>query len=135
MMTPPRASDVLPSARASAALVVAALAAFLAACQSQRDSRAGATHTESAAASVAEADAGRGCAADNGGLTLADGFCAAVFADSLGHARHLTVSPSGVVYVNTWSGEYYGNAPLPKGGFAVENEVTLQVHLELAKEE
>jgi polyisoprenoid-binding protein YceI len=27
------------------------------------------------------------------------------------------------------------NAPLPKGGFAVENEVTLHVHLELAKEE
>ena len=27
------------------------------------------------------------------------------------------------------------NAPLPKGGFAVENEVTLQVHLELAKED
>jgi polyisoprenoid-binding protein YceI len=27
------------------------------------------------------------------------------------------------------------NAQLPKGGFAVENEVTLQVHLELAKDE
>jgi polyisoprenoid-binding protein YceI len=27
------------------------------------------------------------------------------------------------------------NAELPKGGFAVENQVTLQVHLELAKEE
>ena len=27
------------------------------------------------------------------------------------------------------------NAPLPSGGFAVENEVTLTVHLELAKEE
>jgi len=27
------------------------------------------------------------------------------------------------------------NAELPKGGFAVENEVTLNVHLELAKEE
>jgi polyisoprenoid-binding protein YceI len=27
------------------------------------------------------------------------------------------------------------NAPLPKGGFAVENDVTLAVHLELAKEE
>jgi polyisoprenoid-binding protein YceI len=26
------------------------------------------------------------------------------------------------------------NAPLPKGGFAVENEVTLSVHLELVKE-
>jgi polyisoprenoid-binding protein YceI len=27
------------------------------------------------------------------------------------------------------------NAPLPRGGFAVENDVTLTVHLELAKEE
>jgi polyisoprenoid-binding protein YceI len=27
------------------------------------------------------------------------------------------------------------NAPLPKGGFAVENEVTLSVHLELVKSE
>jgi polyisoprenoid-binding protein YceI len=26
------------------------------------------------------------------------------------------------------------NAPLPKGGFAVENQVTLSVHLELVKE-
>jgi hypothetical protein len=27
------------------------------------------------------------------------------------------------------------NAPLPRGGFAVENEVTLTAHLELKKEE
>jgi transposase len=30
-----------------------------------------------------------------------------VFADNIGHARHLVVAPNGVVYVNTWSGVYY----------------------------
>jgi hypothetical protein len=42
-------------------------------------------------------------------LALPGGFCATVFADGIGHARHMVVSPSGVVYVNTWSGRYYGN--------------------------
>jgi glucose/arabinose dehydrogenase/mono/diheme cytochrome c family protein len=53
------------------------------------------------------------------GLTLPAGFCATVFADHVGHARHLTVAPNGVVYVNTWSGRYYGNQPPPEGGFLV----------------
>jgi len=47
------------------------------------------------------------------------GFCATVFADGVGHARHLVVSPQGVVYVNTWSGRYYGNDKPPSGGFLV----------------
>src|SRR5690349_23507022 len=33
------------------------------------------------------------CTGDNGGLTLAPGFCATVFADSIGHARHIVVAP------------------------------------------
>jgi len=41
------------------------------------------------------------CVGDNGGITLSPGFCATVFADKLGHARHLVVTPNGVVYVNT----------------------------------
>jgi glucose/arabinose dehydrogenase/mono/diheme cytochrome c family protein len=53
------------------------------------------------------------------GLKLPAGFCATVFADDIGRARHLTVAPSGVVYVNTWSGRYYGNRPTPTGGFIV----------------
>jgi glucose/arabinose dehydrogenase/mono/diheme cytochrome c family protein len=61
----------------------------------------------------------RDCAPDNGGLTLPDGFCATVFADSLGHARHMDVAPNGVVYVNTWSGKYYGNDQPHAGGFLV----------------
>ena len=59
-----------------------------------------------------------GCEASNGGLTLPPGFCASVFADNLGRARHLTVAPSGIVYVNTWSSSYteLKNAP---GGYLV----------------
>jgi len=41
------------------------------------------------------------CVGDSGGITLSPGFCATVFADTLGHARHLAVAPNGVVYVNT----------------------------------
>jgi glucose/arabinose dehydrogenase len=39
------------------------------------------------------------CAEDNGSITLPPGFCATVFADGLGRARHITVSPSGDVFV------------------------------------
>jgi glucose/arabinose dehydrogenase/mono/diheme cytochrome c family protein len=58
-------------------------------------------------------------ACDNGGLTLPEGFCATVFADSVGHARHMAVSSNGTLYVNTWSGKYYGNDTPPAGGFLV----------------
>lgn len=60
----------------------------------------------------------RGCEQGNGGLTLPPGFCASVFADNLGRARHLTVAPNGDVYVNTWSSSYTDlkNAP---GGYIV----------------
>jgi glucose/arabinose dehydrogenase/mono/diheme cytochrome c family protein len=64
----------------------------------------------------------RQCPGDNGGLSLPPGFCATVFADHLGHARHLTVARDGSVYVNTWSGDYYtyGHVDkLPAGGFLV----------------
>jgi len=60
------------------------------------------------------------CAADNGGLTLPPGFCATVFADNLGHTRHMTVAADGTVYVNSWSGRYFRNAPpAPGGGFII----------------
>jgi glucose/arabinose dehydrogenase/cytochrome c5 len=59
------------------------------------------------------------CVGDNAGLSLPPGFCATIFADKIGHARHLVVAPNGVVYVNTWSGRYYGNDTPPRGGFLV----------------
>ena len=68
---------------------------------------------------VATAPAQQACPSDDSGLQLPRGFCATVFADNIGHARHLVVSQSGVVYVNTWSGPYYGKAAPPAGGFLV----------------
>jgi len=38
------------------------------------------------------------CTPNDGGLTLADGFCATVVADDLGPTRHLAVAPNGDVY-------------------------------------
>jgi glucose/arabinose dehydrogenase/mono/diheme cytochrome c family protein len=59
------------------------------------------------------------CPSDEGALQLPAGFCATVFADNIGHARHMVVAPNGVVYVNTWSGQYYGNDTPHSGGFLV----------------
>jgi glucose/arabinose dehydrogenase len=39
------------------------------------------------------------CDDDNGGLTLPEGFCAVVVADSIGRARHIAVAPNGDIYV------------------------------------
>jgi glucose/arabinose dehydrogenase/mono/diheme cytochrome c family protein len=61
--------------------------------------------------------AANSCPGDNGGITLPPGFCATVFADHVGHARQMAVTPNGVLYVNTWSGTYYRNVPPPAGGF------------------
>ena len=88
-------------------------AVFVGAC-SQRD-RAAADSTGTTTASNASPAT---CTGDNGGLTLPAGFCATVFADSLGHARHMAVASNGDVYVNTWSGAYYNTKP-PAGGFVV----------------
>jgi glucose/arabinose dehydrogenase/mono/diheme cytochrome c family protein len=59
------------------------------------------------------------CPNDDTELKLPAGFCATVFADNIGHARHMVAAPSGVLYVNTWSGRYYGNDKPPAGGFLV----------------
>ena len=60
-----------------------------------------------------------GCEPGNGGITLSPGFCASIFAGKLGHARHMAVAADGTVYVNTWSGRYYGDDRPPPGGFLV----------------
>jgi glucose/arabinose dehydrogenase/mono/diheme cytochrome c family protein len=73
-------------------------------------------HAGAYAAAAAKPSA---CPGDDSGLTLPAGFCASIFADGIGHARHLVVAPNGVVYVNTWSGVYFGNDVPPAGGFLV----------------
>jgi hypothetical protein len=52
-------------------------------------------------------------------LTLPAGFCATIFADGIGHSRHLMVAANGVVYANVWSGRYFGNDTPHPGGFLV----------------
>ena len=68
---------------------------------------------------AADSSRSTSCSTDNGGLTLPPGFCATVFADSIGHARHIVVAPNGDVYVNTWSGQYFGGDKGPPGGYLV----------------
>src|SRR5215212_9880912 len=96
-------------------ILIGALA--LAACAKNEGAR---TDTSAGASTGARAGAqAQPCTGDNAGLTLATGFCATIFADSVGHARHIAVAPNGDVYVNTWSGDYYSGAALPAGGFLV----------------
>ena len=40
------------------------------------------------------------CSPDDGGITLPPGFCASIFADTVGVARHLLVAPNGDVIVS-----------------------------------
>ena len=83
---------------------------FTAACTAKDDAAdtgRAAAHTDSATATATAAAPAPCPAADAGGITLPQGFCATVFADSLGHARHIAVAANGDVYVNTWSGPYY----------------------------
>lgn len=95
-------------------LTLLSASALIAGCA--KSDRAAADST-GATTSAAGAPA-RPCTGDSGGLTLPSGFCATVFADSLGHARHMAVAANGDVYVNTWSGRYYDRTP-PSTGFVI----------------
>ena len=53
---------------------------------------------------IGSAAAPPSCDADNGGITLPQGFCAAVVATDVGPARHLVVAPNGDVFVSTEGG-------------------------------
>src|SRR5262249_49101534 len=59
------------------------------------------------------------CPGNNGGLTLAPGFCATIFADDLGHVRHIAVATDGTVYANTWNTRYYRRVPEADRGVLV----------------
>jgi glucose/arabinose dehydrogenase/mono/diheme cytochrome c family protein len=94
---------LLPAAAAAAFLLLAG----------PRTARA-----QNAGAGPASGDA-LACAND-AGLKLPAGFCASIFADNLGHVRHMVATSDGVLYVNTWSGSYYPpNSPPPPGGFLI----------------
>src|SRR5829696_981433 len=42
----------------------------------------------------------RACSGDNGGITLPDGFCATIYADFVGIARHVVAAPNGDLFVS-----------------------------------
>lgn len=45
------------------------------------------------------------CDSDDGGITLPEGFCASIVADSIGSSRHIAVAPNGDLYVKSRSEE------------------------------
>lgn len=58
----------------------------------------------SAVVLTAEDSGTEGCDVDNAGLTLPDGFCAQIVADTLPRPRHLTVAPNGDIFISVRSG-------------------------------
>jgi len=70
------------------------------------------------ASAPAVAAADQSCPDGGAGLSLPPGFCATIFADNVGHARHLVVAADGTVYVNTWFSRYFQTPPAD-GGFIV----------------
>ena len=50
-------------------------------------------------AGACQAAPAKGCAGDNGGITLSPGFCATVFADNLGHIRHIAFALTALLTV------------------------------------
>ena len=56
------------------------------------------------------------CDPDNGGITLPQGFCAAVVANDVGPARHLAAAPNGDLYVATESRTGGRGVPAAPGG-------------------
>jgi glucose/arabinose dehydrogenase/mono/diheme cytochrome c family protein len=97
-----------------AVMVLVIVAGIVVTSAKTRSKAADASTTETAVAAAPS-----GCPTNDTGLKLPTGFCATVFAEGIGHARHIVVSPDGVVYANTWSGEYFGNDKTHEGGFLV----------------
>jgi glucose/arabinose dehydrogenase len=68
------------------------------------------------------------CDRDNGGITLPAGFCAAVFADTIGVGRHLVVGPDGIVYAAMEAGSRISAGTSRRrsgpGGIAVLRDTT-----------
>jgi glucose/arabinose dehydrogenase len=117
--TDPESGFRIPPAKAARGLTLApvmAVAVLASACSSHPDASANRPGASADTGALAAAPA---CANAGTGITVPAGFCATVFADSIGHARHLAVADNGTVYVNTWSGVYYGNDRPHAGGFLV----------------
>ena len=103
----------------SAPLLLAVLALACATGESGSDSlvaesAGGATTTGDSIALAAAA--ATNCAADNGGLVLPTGFCASVFADDVGGARHIDVAANGDVFVQLMTAKKSAESGSGQGG-------------------
>lgn len=56
---------------------------------------------------------------NDAGLSLPAGFCASIFADGIGPARQMAMSPDGTLYVNTLSSAVIQNKQKPDLGYMV----------------
>ena len=79
-------------------VVLSAMSAATA-CASTSSSSTSSTTIGVGATTTPAGGARAACATDLVGVTLPQGFCATVFADSLGPARHMAVAPNGDVFV------------------------------------
>jgi len=55
------------------------------------------------------------CTRNDAGLRLPPGFCATIFADSIGSARHMVVAPNGDLFVNLQASRRGPVASIPAG--------------------
>jgi glucose/arabinose dehydrogenase len=95
--------------------LVVALAAVLAACGG-KDAQQAAVADSSAETQASAGEVVVQCPGDNGGITLPDGFCATVFADSVGGPRHIAVAANGDVFVQLLSTARGSESGTGKGG-------------------
>src|SRR5262249_34501664 len=70
---------------------------------------------------TAHAQSKLACDADNGGITLPQGFCALVVADDVGVARHMAVAPNGDLFVATQTRGPRGGAQTGGGVVALRD--------------
>lgn len=102
----------------SAALAVGLIA--MAAChggERRSMAKSDTTVTQSASGAVAtNPEESAPCPGDNGGLKLPSGFCATVFADSLGSPRDLAIASNGDVFVQLLSAKGSAGGESARGG-------------------
>ncbi|MEJ2203098.1 MAG: PQQ-dependent sugar dehydrogenase [Gemmatimonadota bacterium] len=93
--------------------LTALAACAAAACSSGPDESSAAPSEETPSALASQ------CAADNGGITLPDGFCAILFVDSLPGTRHVEIAANGDVFVARRNRRTSRDAPIQTGGVTV----------------
>jgi glucose/arabinose dehydrogenase len=95
--------------------LVVVMVAVLAACGG-KDAQQTAVPDSGAETQASTGEVAAQCPGDNGGITLPDGFCATVFADSIGGPRHIAVAANGDVFVQLLKTGQGAESGTGKGG-------------------